>query len=87
MPVPEILIVTPPPTQTPKGSIAPKFGGAEMRCVGVVQEYERVAQELRCRSFDTATVTSLSKVDGVHLDTDQHAVLGRALAKVVGVML
>jgi hypothetical protein len=26
------------------------------------------------------------KVDGVHLDADQHGVLGRALAKVVGTM-
>lgn len=31
MPVPDILIVAPPPVQTPKGPIAPKFEGAQAK--------------------------------------------------------
>ena len=84
MPVPEILVVAPPPIQRPKGSIAPKFEGAEERCVGLAQAYERITIEEKCRFFDAATVTRSSVVDGVHLDADQHAALGHALAKVVG---
>jgi lysophospholipase L1-like esterase len=82
MPVPEILIVAPPPIQTPKGPIAPKFRGAETKCAGLAAAYEAVASELGCRFFDAGQVTSSSRVDGVHLDADQHQALGRALAKI-----
>jgi lysophospholipase L1-like esterase len=84
MPVPVILVVAPPPMQAPKGTIAPKFEGAETRSAGLAHEYERVAEELGCMFVDAGTVTTSSKVDGVHLDADQHGVLGRALAEVVG---
>ena len=80
MPIPGILVVAPPPIQTPRGPIAPKFDGAAERCVGLAAAYERVAHEESCRFFDAATVTTSSTVDGVHLDADQHATLGRALA-------
>jgi lysophospholipase L1-like esterase len=86
MPVPVILVVAPPPMQSPKGTIAPKFEGAETRSAGLAHEYERVAEELGCMFVDAGTVTTSSKVDGVHLDADQHGVLGRALAEVVGAM-
>jgi len=37
----------------------------------------------KCHFFDAETVASSSTVDGVHLDRDQHARLGNALAEVV----
>ena len=87
MPVPDILVVAPPPIQRPKGPIAPKFQGAEERCVGLAPAYEQIAAEEKCRFFDAGKVTASSVVDGVHLDTEQHATLGHALAKVVGSFL
>jgi lysophospholipase L1-like esterase len=87
MPVPEILVVAPPPIQRPKGPIAPKFRGAEERCAGLAAAYERIAAEERCRFFDAGTVTPSSVVDGVHLDAEQHAALGHALGRVVGSLL
>jgi lysophospholipase L1-like esterase len=87
MPIPEILIVVPPPIQAPRGPIAPKFEGAEEKCVGLAQAYEHVAQELGCGFFDAGTVTTSSLVDGVHLDAEQHRVLGRELASVVRTFL
>jgi lysophospholipase L1-like esterase len=45
--------------------------------------YRTVASELGCGFFDAASVTPASRVDGIHLDADQHGVLGRALADVV----
>jgi lysophospholipase L1-like esterase len=87
MPVPDVLVVAPPVPQKPKGTIAPKFEGAETKAVGLAAEYERVARELDCRFFDAGRVTTTSQIDGVHLDADQHAVLGRVLAEVVGEML
>lgn len=80
MPVPPILIVAPPPIQTPKGAIAAKFRGGDAKCVGLAAAYAGVARELDCDFFDAGSVTTSSRVDGVHLDADQHEVLGRALS-------
>jgi lysophospholipase L1-like esterase len=87
MPVPEVLVVVPPPIREPKGPIAAKFAGAPAKCAGLAEEYRRVAAEVGCHLFDAGSVTGSSVVDGVHLDADQHAVLGRALATVVGRLL
>jgi hypothetical protein len=38
---------------------------------------------LGCHFFDAETVTTRSRVDGVHLDRDQHSRLSNALAEVV----
>jgi lysophospholipase L1-like esterase len=83
MPVPGVLVVAPPPLRAPKGAIAPKFLGAEKRCAGLAEAYEQVAREENCRFFDAGKVTSASAVDGVHLDAEQHGILGSALAKAV----
>jgi lysophospholipase L1-like esterase len=83
MPAPEILVIAPPPFGEPKGPIAPKFQGAAGKSIGLGREYARVAAEERCHFFDAGTVTGSSAVDGVHLDAEQHAVLGRRLAEVM----
>ncbi len=87
MPVPPILIVAPPALQTPRGAIAPKFRGGELRSVGLAAAYAQVATAEGCAFFDAGTVTPSSAVDGVHLDADQHATLGRALVPVVAELL
>jgi len=87
MAVPRLLIVAPPPIQNPKGPIAPKFEGAETKCVGLARAYAEVAIELDCAFFDAGDVTTTSVVDGVHLDANQHLVLARALIKVVAPLL
>jgi len=83
MPVPPILIVCPPRLDAPRGAIAPKFRGAEERCVGMAEAYREMATNLNCHYFDANTVTGASKVDGVHLDADQHLILGAAIADFV----
>jgi lysophospholipase L1-like esterase len=87
MPVPAVLIVAPPPIQAPKGPIAAKFRGADVKCVGLAAAYAEVARELGCGFFDAGQVTTSSRVDGVHLDEDQHRALGCALAVVVNEQL
>lgn len=87
MPVPEILIVAPPPFQKPKGTIAPKFQGAENKNAGLATAFEVVARERGCGFFDAGKVTSTSLVDGVHLDAEQHHTLGQALAETVARLL
>lgn len=80
MPVPQILVVAPPAAQTAKGAIAAKFEGAETKAVGLAKAIGRVARDEGCSFFDAGSVTTTSRVDGVHLDEDQHHVLGKALA-------
>jgi lysophospholipase L1-like esterase len=83
MPLPEILIVVPPKIVAPKGVIANKFQGAETRCIGLSIELEKIAKEQSAMFFDTASVTDASTVDGIHLDEDQHCLLGEAIARVI----
>jgi lysophospholipase L1-like esterase len=83
MPVPKILLVSPPRITEPKGSIAHKFKNAEKRCIGLAGELEKVAEEMSTIYFDAGAVTEASVVDGIHLDEPQHEALGKAIAQAV----
>ena len=83
MPVPEILVVAPPPMGIPQGPIAPKFVGAPEKSKGLARTFKEVCSTMKCHFFDAGSVTGSSKVDGVHLDKDQHHILGQAVATVV----
>lgn len=83
MPVPKILVMAPPLPQTAKGQMAPKFEGAAHKAVDLAAAYAEVAAEAGCAFFDAGRVTGTSKVDGVHLDADQHLALGAAMASEV----
>ena len=83
MPVPPILIVAPPSVGVPTGDMAEKFDGAPGRSAGLRDAYCAIAAEERCEFFDAARVIATSRVDGVHLDADQHGVLGRELVRPV----
>jgi lysophospholipase L1-like esterase len=87
MPVPPLLIVAPPPFDSPKGVLAPKFAGAGEKSVGLAAAYRELAATLACHFFDAGTATPASRVDGIHLDADQHLRLGEALAEVVAPLL
>jgi lysophospholipase L1-like esterase len=87
MPVPPILIVCPPPIRNPQGPIAAKFTGAESRCSGLAEAFGQISKTLGCHFFDAGSVTPASRVDGIHLDADQHLILGEALANVVAPIL
>jgi lysophospholipase L1-like esterase len=87
MPVPPVLVVSPPPIQNPRGPIAPKFAGAENRCAGLADAYREMSRNLGCPFFDAGSVTPASRVDGIHLDRDQHASLGQALVDPVARIL
>jgi lysophospholipase L1-like esterase len=87
MPVPAILIVAPPPIRVPSGPIARKFTGAGERSRGLAAAFRETAADLGCPYFDAGGVTETSAVDGIHLDREQHLVLGTALADCVAPLL
>src|SRR5262245_41565473 len=76
MPIPPILVIAPPPTHNPRGPLAQKFRDAELKCAGLADALREVTTALDCHFFDASTVTSSSRIDGIHLDEDQHRALG-----------
>lgn len=87
MPVAPVLVIAPPPVQKPKGVIAPKFTGGGSSNEGLADAYQAVSNEMGCPFFDAGTVTTTSRIDGVHLDEDQHLILGEAVAVAVRTIL
>ena len=83
MPVPDILMVAPPQMLSPKGPVADKFAGAEHKCIGLAEAFKKVAEEQQVYFFDASDVTAASRIDGIHLDEDQHQTLGLALSEVI----
>jgi lysophospholipase L1-like esterase len=83
MPIPPVLVIAPPQILTPRGPLAAKFTGAAEKSAGLAAAYRDMAGELGCHFFDAGSVTPASAVDGIHLDADQHARLGTALAAFV----
>ncbi len=87
MPMPEIVVMAPPTIKKPMGLMAEKFKGAEIKSIGLASEIHSVAQTNACHFFNVADVTSASKMDGIHLDSDQHVRLGVAMAGFIAKLL
>jgi lysophospholipase L1-like esterase len=87
MPTPQILVVAPPAIQTPKGPMAPKFEGGEKKCQGLAAAYREICKEAGCHFFDAGSIITSSQIDGVHLDAEQHRVLGAELSGIVRSLL
>ena len=83
MQIPPVMIVAPPAIIAPQGTIAAKFEGAADKSVGLAAAYKALAKDLDCLFFDLNEVTSASKIDGIHLDADQHAQVAHALAGIL----
>jgi lysophospholipase L1-like esterase len=85
-PVPQILLVAPPPMcDTDNEDMMGHFGGR-----GVIEEsrrfpaaYRRRAEELGVGFFDAGTVARADPADGVHLDAANTRAIGEALVPVV----
>ena len=89
MPVAPILIVAAPPTSTPRGTMVEKCSLREriLRSRGMVEAFRQVSELLGCAFFDAGGVTTVSEIDGVHLDAKQHLELGEAITPVVAGLL
>ncbi len=83
MPTPPILVIAPPQLDNPRGAIGPKFAGGDIAAQGLAQAIRQISEDTGCVFFDSNTITTSSKHDGMHLDADQHHALGVALAPVV----
>src|ERR1022692_4375013 len=80
MPIPPVLVIAPSPIETPRGPLARKFTDAAGKSAGLAAALRETSADLGCHYFDAGGITSASRVDGIHLDADQHLLLGKALA-------
>jgi lysophospholipase L1-like esterase len=83
MQIPQILVVAPPPICEPLGDISTKFQGGDKKCMGLAEAYRTLCASEHCHFFDAASVTTSSKVDGVHFDEDQHLIFGNAITRFI----
>ena len=82
--VPEILVVSPPPTADSFPTYAEMFIGAAPKSHRLAAEYQRMAADKGVHFFDAGSVISSSPVDGIHFDPEALPVLGKAIAAEIG---
>jgi lysophospholipase L1-like esterase len=76
---PEVFLIS-PPRVGPLNLFAEVFAGAPEKSQLLAERYRAVAGMLGCHFLDAAALVETSRTDGIHLDAEQHQVLGRAVA-------
>ncbi len=79
---PEILIIAPPPLEK-LTEYADTFTGGVQKSKELSKHYRIIAQQFGCHFFDSVSVIHSSKIDGLHIDPEEHAVLGKSVAEIV----
>jgi lysophospholipase L1-like esterase len=79
---PKVLLVA-PPSLGRLDQFADEFEGGQEKSRRLAGYFESVASTRSCPFLDAGSHVTSSDVDGVHLDADAHATLGRAIAPVV----
>ena len=78
---PNILLVCPPRLgPVSETYFDPMFGGSEEKSAQLYPYFKAVADKYGVPLFNADEVVKTSAIDGLHLDADQHELLGRALA-------
>ena len=83
---PRILLVAPPPIAK-LTAFADMFRGGEPKSRAIAAAYAEVAERRRIGFVDAGQFIHCSDLDGIHYEADQHALLGRALAEAVKIVL
>lgn len=80
---PQLLLICPPEvgdlSHLPE--IDAKIPQGRARSLQFPRYYEALAQSLGCEYLNSQAITSTSPVDGIHLETSDHAKLGHAIAE------
>ncbi len=79
---PKLILAAPPAILEPTAYGEAFEGGAE-KSRKFALAYKRVADELGCVFVDAGSHIQSSKLDGIHLEADEHAKLGMAMASLV----
>lgn len=84
---PEILVIIPPPILIPEevkqmDYLLPEYEKAVDKSRQFPQAFTSVLNG-KCHLFDSSRYIKTSEIDGMHLDPESHAILGRELAKYI----
>ena len=80
---PKIVVISPVPIEE-TAWLAEMFVDGAAKSRRLASLYKRVADRFGAAFFDAGSVATISPVDGIHFDAEQHRRLGEAMAKVVG---
>ncbi|HUW12977.1 MAG TPA: GDSL-type esterase/lipase family protein, partial [Anaerolineae bacterium] len=83
---PKVLLLAPPPLGK-LTEYAEMLEGASGKALRFSNHFRRVAEEYACPLLDTADVIASSDIDGIHFEAEEHAKLGRAVARRVKELL
>ena len=76
---PDILLLAPPPL----GKLdewAETFSGGVEKSAQLAKHYKRIAEQYGCSFLDTAEIIRSSRIDGLHIDPEDHERLAETLA-------
>lgn len=76
---PKVLLVAPPPV-TEVGEHAESFIGAKAKSKKLAEHFGKIATECGCALLDAGAIVVSSRIDGIHLDKEEHIKLGHAMA-------
>lgn len=79
---PKLLVIAPAPIME-TGCLGEMFGGGAVKSHRLAPLYKAIAARLGAAFLDAGSVACCSPVDGVHLEADQHRLLGTAVAQAV----
>jgi lysophospholipase L1-like esterase len=83
---PALLLVAPPPLAR-LTELAEMFEGGAEKSKRLAARYRAVAERNRVGFLDAGEFIVCSDLDGIHYGADQHAILGRAMAAAVRMVL
>lgn len=84
--IPKILVLAPPPMGK-LTEYAETFTGGVEKSQKIARHYKSISEQYGCKYFDTAKVIRSSRIDGLHIDPEDHEKLARALTDLVTGML
>jgi lysophospholipase L1-like esterase len=80
---PQVLLLAPPRTRVAGTAFEGMFPDSDEKSRDLGRQYGLVAAELGCDFFDTSTVITSCRIDGIHLEPGEQVKLGKAVAPVV----
>ena len=80
---PKILVVSPPILAAKVVEVKPHFEGAPNKSKDLGKEFMKIAKKNYCKFIDLENYISVSAVDGIHLEKESHAKIGKMFAEVI----
>ena len=81
------FLIAPPPLGSLSAVMSLSYAGGQATSRGLAEAYRIIAKQFGVLFLDAGQVTTVSAIDGVHLDPDGQRALGLAVGKCLGPIL